>query len=368
MTFRDSLEDLRNHVGNRNGMLLSVAIRGLGEGLTPDAVAEAFAATDTGDPPLTAQEVARAISRAKAYLVGEPGTTAAVFRSKMRRAEKEREATGPDERGFVPRMIRAGVRHANPMKRLLELSAAGLTPELRRCPHSIEARRAQAVSFVRALYDDESGYVFATSNVRFQRTRERIFRASELVDRLQELSPFQNCVSHFSPLEFFQGCNPEEGFFVCPTHISTNYYTGDSVKINGKESFANKRTLVRRCNTLVEFDLLPIDDQAAFWVGVIESRALDVRTIVYTGNKSLHGVVRVKDEQDGDDLFGDTSTTAKEQQWDRSVAALWRLCCSNDDQRFRCDAACRDATRMTRFPGGLRDYYNQQLMVYCKGA
>lgn len=360
MRFQEMLEDLRNHVGNRNGRLVPVVIHGANEGMTRDEIAEAFANTYTGDPPLTDAEVSRAISRGMEFATGEARATDAAVRKAVVRMKEMREGTSPEERGFVRRMIATGRRaSALPRKYIIDHSPMKPWVGVR---DSLELRMREAPLFVQTVYGGDGGYVFATPNVRYPRERGRMYTADDLCERIAALPPYQNYIRHFSPIEYIH--DPGAGWFVVPTHIGTNAYTGSPAKVNGKESFANKKTIKRRNHALIEFDLLPQADQEAFWAGVIATQSLDVLTLVYSGGKSIHGLVRVKEAQ-GDDLFGEVTPLAAEQKWEREIAALWRLCCSDEDEAFRCDASCKDATRMTRFPGGMRDGYADQIMIYC---
>jgi len=371
MKFYESLADLKNHVGSRNSLILSVAIRGINEGMTPDAVAEAFASADCGDPPLNEQEVSRAISRAKEYVSGEPNTNAVRFSVAMKKMAAIREGTSPEERGFVRRMIEIGRKampqnhdkdeYARQLMKLSPIKTIGIGN-----PTRTDIRRYMVTPFVRALYgDDVTNRVFATDNIRAPRDASRVFKTDDLITWLttDELL-FKTNVRHFNPLELFHS-NP-----VVPTHICANMVSGENVPIRkgGAESYANKNTVATYTNALIEFDLLELNDQALFWYGVIKSESLDVVSIVHTGNKSLHGIVRVEEMTSGDDLFGTVTREAKQQKWAREWEKIMRICCSDEDVNYRCDAACRDPTRMTRFPGGLRDHVTEQLLVYCKAS
>ena len=53
---------------------------------------------------------------------------------------------------------------------------------------------------------------------------------------------------------------------------------------------------------LVEFDHLPLDSQCAFWRGFVNDpeRAAAVSSLVFSGNKSVHGLLRVPSDDDAD--------------------------------------------------------------------
>ena len=83
-----------------------------------------------------------------------------------------------------------------------------------------------------------------------------------------------------------------------PSLVSVNPHTGSAFEMkrsNGELylSFRCARSVALWRFALVEFDGLPLADQAAFWLGVLSTRSLDVRTLVDSGHKSIHGVCRV---------------------------------------------------------------------------
>lgn len=357
-TFKDKLNDLRNHVGSRNGRLVSIVVAGIGEGFTAEQIADAFENTDTGSPPLSPAEISRAITRGVEFATGDDKRNPVNVRRAVSRMRAMREATSPDERGFVRRMIATGYkagRHAltahSPVKTWMR-------------EKGMDFRREASLAFLHAVYPDGDAPIFATPKLTFARTRERMFTPRTLAAMLTGgIEPYQNCIRSFNPVRYFDGRNPENGYFICPVYTSTNYFTGTAAKISGRESYANAKTIARRINALIEFDLLPLEDQIMFWTGVVVSESLDVMTVTYSGGKSLHGIIRVREAQ-GDDLFGEVSDEAARQQWERNILSLYRLCCSDEDESYRCDAACKDATRTTRFPGGLRDGYRDQILLY----
>lgn len=347
-TFIEELRELKNNVGNRNGMLMRICIKGLGEGLSPQDVADAFAETDTGDPPLAKTEIERAISNAKSYTVGEAGLNEKRFAVKMKQIRKMREGTSPDERGFVRRMIeigRAAVRRGSEdwsARYRLKCGRADYTPaaplfDLRPAviaggKHEARLKR-YAATFLMTLFPDDDGYVFATEDIHARRTKERMLRPSELK---RIITTDRSNGRHI------------------PTNIGTNLYTGEPSKVGDHLSYANKKTVKRRSHMLIEFDLMSPMDQAMFWYGVLVTKSLDVKTITSSGNESLHGVIEVPEMTAGYDLFGGVSAEASEQQWERNVVKVHRLCCSDEDVTYRADAACKDTTRMTRCAGGMR--------------
>lgn len=92
-----------------------------------------------------------------------------------------------------------------------------------------------------------------------------------------------------------------EGGAPVPSLVSVNPHTGEGIETTDRDgqpckSYRHGETVAEWRRALVEFDDLPLDEQAAFWLGVLSSGSLDVVTLTYTGGKSLHGIVRL----DGD--------------------------------------------------------------------
>ena len=118
-----------------------------------------------------------------------------------------------------------------------------------------------------------------------------------------------------------------------------NDVTGEPVKNEkGEDSYGLEACLNHCRYAVVEFDAMPLPVQAAFWLGVIRQKKLPVRSLVYSGSKSIHGLLFLKDTEDF------------KAQWNLLKEAL----CSDDDKTYRCDAACSNPGRLTRFPGAIR--------------
>lgn len=69
--------------------------------------------------------------------------------------------------------------------------------------------------------------------------------------------------------------------------------TGD-----GTQSWACKATVKAAPLVICEFDNLPPEEQLLFWSGVIATKSLDVRSLVWSGNKSYHALVKVPEGHD----------------------------------------------------------------------
>ena len=76
--------------------------------------------------------------------------------------------------------------------------------------------------------------------------------------------------------------------------VKINPFTGASEdRGDGKPHLATNATVATFPNALMEFDEMPLSDQCAFWHGAITLYRLPVAVLVYSGGKSIHGVVRV---------------------------------------------------------------------------
>ena len=76
--------------------------------------------------------------------------------------------------------------------------------------------------------------------------------------------------------------------------VKINPFTGASdERGDGKPHLATVATVAAFAHALLEFDDMPLSDQCAFWYGAITLYRLPVVALVYSGGKSIHGVVRV---------------------------------------------------------------------------
>lgn len=76
--------------------------------------------------------------------------------------------------------------------------------------------------------------------------------------------------------------------------VKINPFTGTSEnRADGKPHLATNATVAAFPNALMEFDEMPLSDQCAFWYGALTLYRLPVAALVYSGGKSIHGVVRV---------------------------------------------------------------------------
>ena len=117
-----------------------------------------------------------------------------------------------------------------------------------------------------------------------------------------------------------------------PPFLAANPVTGECA--NG--SYRNSGTIAAYRHAVIEIDTLPLATQCAFWAGIIKRQLLPLRTLVYSGGKSIHGIIRLTDGKEG-----------WRPQWD----TLARCLASDPDPNYRIDLQCRDSTRMSRLAG-----------------
>lgn len=76
--------------------------------------------------------------------------------------------------------------------------------------------------------------------------------------------------------------------------VKVNPFTGASVdRGDGKPHMTTAETVAAFAHALLEFDEMTLADQCAFWYGALTLYRLPVVALVYSGGKSIHGVVRV---------------------------------------------------------------------------
>lgn len=76
--------------------------------------------------------------------------------------------------------------------------------------------------------------------------------------------------------------------------VKINPFTGASEeRRDGKPHLATVATVAAFPHVLMEFDEMPLADQCAFWYGALTIYRLPIVALVYSGGKSIHGVVRV---------------------------------------------------------------------------
>ena len=91
----------------------------------------------------------------------------------------------------------------------------------------------------------------------------------------------------------------------------------------GKSSYIAQSCIADYRHMVFEFDGMPLPDQCRFWSGVIQQDNLPLVSLVYSGNKSIHGVLRAD--------VPDVKT------WDKYRQAILELFVTDTDARYRLD-------------------------------
>jgi hypothetical protein len=133
--------------------------------------------------------------------------------------------------------------------------------------------------------------------------------------------------------------------------VKINPFTGkEEIGANGKKSRLLEKCVARFPLMLLEFDGLPLQDQCRFWAGMIE-RNMPVVAIVYSGGKSLHGVLRV-------------GAASREIWWQRCEQAK-ALYCADPDERYRADIQAMRPAVAVRLAGSIRhEKKREQRLLY----
>lgn len=149
-------------------------------------------------------------------------------------------------------------------------------------------------------------------------------------------------------IEALQEASPKD----YPPHIIWNPLSGrHATATNGKQSLRCDRSVAKFKYTVVEFDGIDIDTQLRFWGG----SNLPVVALVYSGAKSIHGIIKVSNIDNLDDWRSQVQSTLF-QRWLAPLGV---------------DRACSNASRLSRFPGAFRrsgDAYQRLLYLNPNGS
>lgn len=306
--FEAWLGALAGNVGSRNAQLLTGVNYAVNAGMDDDEIVERIVDA-SGSPPLDPGEVLHALDTARNTGTRRSGR-AAHYRKPL-----------PKIKGVVRRLADEGKLPCGDAS-FFELT--DLSPVALPYGDGEEERRQRALAFL-----------------------DRLFPAGESVF-LGELDD-----TAVKPVEDWKAtlrALPPDGW---PTRISSNPLTGKEGRTkNGKPSFRCLDTVAAFRFALVEFDGLGLDDQIRFWAAIIRRKALPVAAIAFSGNKSLHALLRLDAED----------ASAFSAHWRRLAETF---ASEADPKEERCDLACRDASRLTRFPEALnRETGAVQSLVY----
>jgi len=122
--------------------------------------------------------------------------------------------------------------------------------------------------------------------------------------------------------------------------IVPNPFSGaEGETTDGRKSLIAQSCLARFPFAVIEFDAMPLKSQAAFWRGLLSTSPLapKVASIVYSGGKSLHGLLHV-----GCDALADWQTVREQ---------LRGLLAADPDPAFRADEQALRPRTGTRLPG-----------------
>jgi len=123
--------------------------------------------------------------------------------------------------------------------------------------------------------------------------------------------------------------------------VRPNPFTGSQgTTKDGKASYIAQDCLAAYRHMVFEFDNLALDDQCRFWAGFVRKSTLPLVSLVYSGNKSIHGIVRVD--------ASDVGT------WKSYRERILRLFASDRDKRRQLDPQALHPLTGTRLAGVCR--------------
>lgn len=313
MRYQNRLAGLSSQVGSRNAGLLGIASLGIMAGRSHKSI-EADIIRAGGEPRLTVAEVRHAINRASTDTrpLAEVDGKARPF---MRTGPQPARDCG--DASFVSRMIACGYRGT---RQSLMASSPLPIPE---------KNRDQADLFLATRYRPEE-LLFCGARTEAGKIGENIRPAGQWRERFAATS-----------------IEPPETFIVNPL-------TGEEGRNQeGKPSFRCAGTVAAWRYLLLEFDQMSLADQLRFWSGVVETGSLPVRSITFSGSKSLHGIIEFRQD-----------LTAE--QWRAGVdRVLATVCSPRAPQEQRADQACKNPDRLSRMPGAWRvDKGGRQFLLW----
>ena len=287
--FKKHLAQFPSTQGGRNPQLLKLIRPGLKLGLTDDQIEDAILEW-SGDPPLDLHEITHALETA--HLTAEGFTANA--------AKPTRPPLGPNAETFVSKMIEVGADAK--LDKLASLSPVQIP----------EAGADQTKLFLTTLYAPT----------------ENLFIGGQM----EAGTPGTT----IRPVMDWSTQSASGPFLI------VNPLTGEQgMTQTGKPSYRCGQCIASRRYALVEFDAMPLEQQAQFWVGVISSLTLPLRSLVFSGGKSVHGIIQI-DAQ-------------KPQEWHKEMDKLmYAVAHPNSPREHQADTACRNADRLTRLAGAIR--------------
>ena len=314
--------------GNRDAQLAAVAIYGRRAGIEPEELYSDIMQNAPGAKRPSPSAVRRAIEHAarNVELGGVknwaeknlPTPSAAydrIWRSPppptaAQRREAERKALSAEVRGTVARLIQEG-RGAT-SRTLREMSPTAIP----------SAPCEQAAAHLAALGADWRWQTWA-GRIGANGKRGGICSPAALADTIRA------------------------GLAEIPTHVALNPLTGKEGRTkDGAASFDCADTVAAFPFALLEFDYLPLPDQCAIFAAAIRGGVLRVVSLVYSGGKSIHAVVLLKQAFDRRVETVPPMQTLRETRneedgriWQNEWRRLRRLFASSDNPIERIDLA-----------------------------
>jgi len=298
--YRERISALPFQTGERNSRLLGIANLGVMAGLTDERMIAEISAS-SGTPPLSEAEVRHAIKTSRRTVKPLSEKPSSVFRA-WTPSPKPPPRLGNGAATYVSRMIAEG---------------RGTSSETLRSVSPVQIPREpvlQSCAFLREMYSPEDllfiGYPTdrGIPDVNILKSKEWIARSAHTLSQLVLVNP----------LTGLEGKTKE-----------------------GNSSYRCAACVARHRYALIEFDAMPLEDQAAFWGGVIRKRELPLRSLTYSGGKSIHAIIEI-----GADSAAEWSETMG--------TILYAVANPEAPAHLRSDTACKDPNRLTRLPGAMR--------------
>lgn len=134
--------------------------------------------------------------------------------------------------------------------------------------------------------------------------------------------------------------------------VKINPFTGKEEEggAHGRTRFGNK-CIARYAFTLLEFDHLSLAEQYAFWCEMVKREGHPVTAIVHSGNRSLHGLIRVN--------------ARDREEWETYRDRLIAYFCTSGESDYHADRqALRNPTCAIRLAGVQRHGGAKQTLLY----
>ena len=299
--YRERLSQLAGQRGRRNSLLLGLCNHGVMAGVTDEQMLSEIR-NASGTPPLDSDEIRHALQTARRDVRPEFNNRKWT-RRKTPSLKKTMPSLGTKALFFVPRMIAEG--QGATFESLMECSPIPIPSDT----------REQARIFLQNLYNAGEWLFIAPQ-----------YAAGRIGQDIRTADEWQRVIGT-APL---------------PPLLMANPLTGrEGMTKDNKPSFRCGKCVAAFRFSLVEFDGMPLPKQYAFWAGVIESDLLPLRSLVYSGGKSIHGLIEInaKDRED----------------WARKIQTIQTTVCNPAAQKeHQADCACKDVGRLTRLAGAYR--------------